>query len=185
MNANSVQELLSQHGVICIKRAGTDLSAIFEDPGSPLARHRGSVVVVEDPVLNNISSSKVRGEARRCRRAEPRLESGQPGTRDMAAGRSPQSSRASLGPHMRGIRSARPSASCPSGPAGSCGSRRCSGAQAAAESRSPAPPSREHAPRKDIARNIGYATPPKTNINIKEKCCLGMHETILFRQAGR
>lgn len=52
--------ILQEHGVVCICRAGTDVSALFEQPNSVLGRHKGQVLVVEEPVQNKVSSSLVR-----------------------------------------------------------------------------------------------------------------------------
>jgi nicotinamide mononucleotide adenylyltransferase len=52
--------ILQEHGVVCICRAGTDVGALFKQPDSVLARHKDRVLVVEEPVENEVSSSLVR-----------------------------------------------------------------------------------------------------------------------------
>lgn len=53
------QALLSQHGVVCVTRAGAEAARLLDEPGSLLNRYRAHVAVVEEPVPNEISSSRV------------------------------------------------------------------------------------------------------------------------------
>lgn len=53
------QTLLSQHGVVCVARAGSDERRLLDAPGSLLHTYRRNVVVVDEPVPNEISSSRV------------------------------------------------------------------------------------------------------------------------------
>ena len=54
-----VQTLLSQHGVVCVSRVGSDTARLLDRPGSLLHTYRRNVVLVDEPLLNEISSSKV------------------------------------------------------------------------------------------------------------------------------
>lgn len=58
-----VQELLANHGVVCITRNGSNAAALLERPGTLLHTYRSSVSIVQEPVLNDISSSKVGGSS--------------------------------------------------------------------------------------------------------------------------
>jgi hypothetical protein len=56
----TLQVLLGEHGMVCISRAGADdVASLLEEPGSVLARYRYNIMLVEEPVPNDISSSKV------------------------------------------------------------------------------------------------------------------------------
>ena len=55
-----VQKLLAEHGVVCVSRTGADAARLLDAPGSLLQRYRQNVTVVEEPVPNEISSSRVR-----------------------------------------------------------------------------------------------------------------------------
>jgi nicotinamide mononucleotide adenylyltransferase len=57
-----LQTLLSQHGVVCVARAGSETGRLLDAPGSLLHTYRRNVLVVEEPVPNEISSSRVRHE---------------------------------------------------------------------------------------------------------------------------
>jgi nicotinamide mononucleotide adenylyltransferase len=52
--------VLREHGIVVVCRAGTDVQALLQQPGSLLAQHQQHVVVVQEPVSNDISSTKVR-----------------------------------------------------------------------------------------------------------------------------
>jgi nicotinate (nicotinamide) nucleotide adenylyltransferase len=52
--------ILQEHGIVCVCRAGTDVDALLQEPGSVLQRHRQHVVVVQEPVANDVSSTMVR-----------------------------------------------------------------------------------------------------------------------------
>ena len=40
----------------------SDVKQIMEDPASVLHQHRANIILVEDPIVNNISSTIVRQE---------------------------------------------------------------------------------------------------------------------------
>jgi nicotinamide mononucleotide adenylyltransferase len=50
---------LSRHGVVCVSRAGSDIARLLDVPGSLLHTYRRNVMVVDEPVANEISSSLV------------------------------------------------------------------------------------------------------------------------------
>ncbi len=54
------QTLLSQHGVVCVSRNGSDTAQLLDRPGSLLHTYRRNVTLVQEPVPNEISSSRVR-----------------------------------------------------------------------------------------------------------------------------
>lgn len=54
------QTLLSQHGVVCVSRNGSDTAQLLDRPGSLLHTYRRNVMLVQEPVPNEISSSRVR-----------------------------------------------------------------------------------------------------------------------------
>lgn len=54
--------ILREHGVVCVARHGTELAPLLAAPGSLLAECKQHIVVVEDPVGNSLSASKVRAE---------------------------------------------------------------------------------------------------------------------------
>ena len=55
------QTLLSQHGVVCVSRAGSDTPRLLDRPGTLLNTYRRNIALVEEPVPNEISSSRVGG----------------------------------------------------------------------------------------------------------------------------
>ena len=55
------QTLLSQHGVVCVSRAGSDTPRLLDRPGTLLNTYRHNIALVEEPVPNEISSSRVGG----------------------------------------------------------------------------------------------------------------------------
>jgi len=59
-----LEQLLTEHGVVCISRdgAGVAAGAQLEQPGTLLNRHQANVLLVQDPVPNEVSSSAVRHE---------------------------------------------------------------------------------------------------------------------------
>ncbi|KAI3424828.1 hypothetical protein D9Q98_008214 [Chlorella vulgaris] len=57
-----LEDLLSRHGVVCVSRAGSDIARLLDVPGSLLHTYRRNVMVVDEPVANEISSSLVRHE---------------------------------------------------------------------------------------------------------------------------
>lgn len=59
-----VQKLLREHGVVCITRDGAGANAVWlvEQPGTLLHAYKENVVIVQDPVPNEVSSSAVRKE---------------------------------------------------------------------------------------------------------------------------
>jgi nicotinamide mononucleotide adenylyltransferase len=52
--------ILQEHGIVCVRRAGTDVQELLQQPGTVLHAHRDRVIVVHEPVQNSISSSWVR-----------------------------------------------------------------------------------------------------------------------------
>ena len=60
-----LQTLLSNHGVVCVSRNGSDVARLLDRPGTLLHSYRRNVTVVEEPVPNEISSSRVGGQAGR------------------------------------------------------------------------------------------------------------------------
>ena len=61
--------VLKKHGVVCITRdgAGANASRLFSQPGTLLYQYRENVILVQDPVPNEISSSSVRRELKEGR----------------------------------------------------------------------------------------------------------------------
>lgn len=57
-----LETLLSQHGVVCVSRNGSDTAQLLDRPGSLLHTYRRNVTLVQEPVPNEISSSRVRHE---------------------------------------------------------------------------------------------------------------------------
>lgn len=57
-----LETLLSNHGVVCVSRNGSDVARLLDRPGTLLHSYRRNVTVVEEPVPNEISSSRVRHE---------------------------------------------------------------------------------------------------------------------------
>lgn len=62
------QALLSQHGLVCVTRGGADTARLLDAPGSLLNKYRAHVAVVEEPVPNEISSSRVSCWAHKIKR---------------------------------------------------------------------------------------------------------------------
>ncbi|KAI7842112.1 hypothetical protein COHA_004306 [Chlorella ohadii] len=60
-----LETLLRNHGVVCISRTGSDTARLLDKPGTLLNTYRRNVTVVEEPVPNEISSSRVRHELER------------------------------------------------------------------------------------------------------------------------
>ncbi|KAL4437301.1 hypothetical protein ABPG75_004440 [Micractinium tetrahymenae] len=60
-----LETLLSQHGVVCVSRNGSDTAQLLDRPGSLLHTYRRNVTLVQEPVPNEISSSRVRHELER------------------------------------------------------------------------------------------------------------------------
>lgn len=52
------------HNVLhfCLNRTRSDARQLVADHESPLHEHAANVVFVQDPIVNEISSTKVRGE---------------------------------------------------------------------------------------------------------------------------
>jgi nicotinamide mononucleotide adenylyltransferase len=61
--------LLKNHGVVCITRdgAGANAAWLLNQPGTLLYQYRDNVILVQDPVPNEISSSAVRRELKEGR----------------------------------------------------------------------------------------------------------------------
>ena len=60
----------------CLHRTRSDARQLVADQESPLHEHAANVVFVQDPIVNEISSTKVRGELAQVGASFP----GQPGT---------------------------------------------------------------------------------------------------------
>ena len=58
----SYSELMERRAVICLCRELTDVKQIVNDPASVFHQHRANIILVEDPIINNISSTVVRQE---------------------------------------------------------------------------------------------------------------------------
>ncbi|KAF8065612.1 nicotinamide/nicotinic acid mononucleotide adenylyltransferase [Scenedesmus sp. PABB004] len=52
--------ILAEHGLVCVTRAGTDAARLLDQPGSVLHTHREHVLLVEEPVPSELSSTKAR-----------------------------------------------------------------------------------------------------------------------------
>lgn len=52
--------ILRDHGVVCIFRQGTDVQALLDTPGTILHEYKENIILVEEPVANNVSSTKIR-----------------------------------------------------------------------------------------------------------------------------
>eukprot|EP00887_Chlorella_sp_A99_P005479 scaffold1.g5479.t1 len=57
-----LETLLSRHGVVCITRSGSETAKVLDRPGTLLNAYRGNVAILQDPVPNEVSSSRVRHE---------------------------------------------------------------------------------------------------------------------------
>ena len=64
-----LETLLKDHGIVCITRdgAGANAAWLLNQPGTLLYQYRDNVILVQDPVPNEISSSAVRRELRENR----------------------------------------------------------------------------------------------------------------------
>ena len=58
----SCPELMERRAVILLCRELSDVKQVMDDPASALHQHRANIILVEDPVVNNISSTVVRQE---------------------------------------------------------------------------------------------------------------------------
>lgn len=52
--------ILKDHGIVCICRQGTDVEQLLQQPGSLLHKYRDNIIIVEEPVPNQVSSTAVR-----------------------------------------------------------------------------------------------------------------------------
>lgn len=52
--------LLHEYGLVCITREGTQAQQLLETQGSLLHQYRDNIVLVQEPVTNDISSSRIR-----------------------------------------------------------------------------------------------------------------------------
>jgi nicotinamide mononucleotide adenylyltransferase len=59
-----LEELLRDHGVVCISRNGGGIkaSAAIELPNSLLHKYRDNIIIIQDPISNDVSSTAVRHE---------------------------------------------------------------------------------------------------------------------------
>jgi len=64
-----LETLLKKHGVVCISRDGAGANAVrlLSQPGTLLYQYRDNVILLQDPVPNEISSSAVRRELKEGR----------------------------------------------------------------------------------------------------------------------
>ena len=58
----SCPQLMERRAVILLCRELSDVKQMMDDPASVLHQHRANIILVEDPVVNNISSTAVRQE---------------------------------------------------------------------------------------------------------------------------
>ena len=65
------QDAESPSGVCCLNRTRSDARQLVADPESPLHEYAANIVLVQDPIVNEISSTKVRGELAQARRGPP------------------------------------------------------------------------------------------------------------------
>lgn len=56
--------MLSEHGIVCISRdgAGIEAAALIQQPGTLLHKYKDNIIIVQDPIPNEVSSSLVRHE---------------------------------------------------------------------------------------------------------------------------
>jgi hypothetical protein len=54
-------------GVCCLNSTRSDARQLVADPESPLHEYAANIVLVQDPIVNEISSTKVRGELAQAR----------------------------------------------------------------------------------------------------------------------
>jgi hypothetical protein len=52
--------ILREYGIVCISRAGTDVARLLDEPGSLLHQYKDTIIVVDEPVGNGVSSTKAR-----------------------------------------------------------------------------------------------------------------------------
>jgi nicotinamide mononucleotide adenylyltransferase len=52
--------ILQEHGVVVVTREGSQVQEVLSTPGTVLHQFRDKVLVVEEPVPNGISSTRVR-----------------------------------------------------------------------------------------------------------------------------
>lgn len=57
-----LEKLLSEHGVACVSRNGSDLQKAVDTEGSLLNKYQSNILIVQNPIPNDISSSLVRQE---------------------------------------------------------------------------------------------------------------------------
>ncbi|KAK9904145.1 hypothetical protein WJX75_005392 [Coccomyxa subellipsoidea] len=57
-----VRHILQDHGLVCIGRVNSDVRRLMADPNSALHEFRNNIILVEDPIVNEISSTKIRSE---------------------------------------------------------------------------------------------------------------------------
>ncbi|EIE20283.1 Nucleotidylyl transferase [Coccomyxa subellipsoidea C-169] len=57
-----VRHILQDHGLVCIGRIHSDVRRLMEGSGSVLHEFAHNIVLVEDPIVNEISSTKIRSE---------------------------------------------------------------------------------------------------------------------------
>ena len=58
----SCPELIERRAFILLCRELSDVKQMMDDPASVLYQHRANIILVEDPIVNNISSTAVRQE---------------------------------------------------------------------------------------------------------------------------
>ncbi|BDA45530.1 Nicotinamide/nicotinic acid mononucleotide adenylyltransferase [Coccomyxa sp. Obi] len=57
-----VRHILQDHGLVCIGRTHSDVRRLMADPASVLHEFQHNIILVEDPIPNEISSTKIRSE---------------------------------------------------------------------------------------------------------------------------
>lgn len=57
-----VRHILQDHGLVCIGRSHSDVRRLMENPASVLHEFQQNIILVEDPIVNEISSTKIRSE---------------------------------------------------------------------------------------------------------------------------
>ena len=59
-----LEQLLSQHGVACVVRPGSDLQKVLDREGTLPSRYKDNIMIVENTVLDDVSSTQVRENVR-------------------------------------------------------------------------------------------------------------------------
>ena len=59
-----LEHLLAQHGVACVVRPGSDLEQILEKEGTLPSRYKDSIIIIQNNLLDDVSSTQVREKVR-------------------------------------------------------------------------------------------------------------------------